>query len=78
MERATTLGLSTATQEPMLLPVNPGSLEEGEELELPTTRSGLVFRHATTSRANSPQPTVPPAGRTVDYSREFQMRLSIL
>ena len=40
-------------------------------MELPTTISGTVFRQATTSRADTAQPTVPPAGCTVDYSQEF-------
>ena len=71
MEPATPLGLSTATQEQMISPVNPGSLEEDEDLDPPTTRSGAIYRRSIVPRVNPTQPTVPPVGHTVDYSQEF-------
>ena len=68
VQPATPLGLSTNTQEQQIPPVNPGSLEEDEDLDPPTTRSGATFRYPTVPRVNSTQPTVPP----VDYSQELE------
>ena len=67
LEPATPLGLSTDTQEQIIQSVNPGSLEEDEDLDPPVTRSGATFRRAMVPRVNPTQPTVPP----VDYSQEF-------